>query len=293
MTSKNIKKEKDKKLKHEKEINKTLESLETELKLRGYTPQTVKTYKHNLSLMLNHLDKDPKKIKEQDVKNYLAYLISEKKMSTKSVSLVRAAAKFLFEDVLKTININIKTPKIEKKLPEVLTKEEVKRLIDNVSNEKHRLMLEFLYSTGVRVSELTNLKVGDVDTNENIVWIRQGKGKKDRMVVLHPKLAQKMKHYIATRNANSNYVFTNKYGDKISERMIQKILQQTRIQADIDKTVTPHTLRHSFATHLLESGENIRKIQELLGHSNLQTTQIYTSISKDELKKVKPPSIDD
>ncbi len=273
-----------------KEYEKAISKLENELRLRGYTQQTVRTYKYNILAMLKTIGKSPEKIKQDDVKNYLSSLISEKSLSSKSISLVKAAAKFFFEEVLGTINIDIKTPKVQKKLPTVLSREEVKKLIENAANDKHRTMIKFLYSTGVRVSELTGMKVGDIDHKENVAWVRQGKGSKDRMVVLHPTLSEEIRNYIEGKGLKKDdYIFANKYGERISERMIQKILQQTTTQAEIEKTVTPHTLRHSFATHLLENGENIRKIQELLGHANLQTTQIYTSISKDELKKVKSP----
>ena len=143
-----------------------------------------------------------------------------------------------------------------------------------------------LYSSGIRVSEIVNIKKQDLDFNENIGWVRQGKGKKDRMFILSQKLSKKLKKFIE-KNKDWKYIFSK--NKPLSTRNIQKIVQKATINAGIDKSVHPHTLRHSFATHLLDSNVDLRKIQKLLGHSSIATTQIYLHISSEQLKDIKNP----
>lgn len=265
--------------------NATLAALETELKLRGFSPRTVKTYLFYNQKFLEFIKKEPKDATEDDIRKYLADKMSSGKISTSSVSLMKAALKFFYDDMLKKGIVNIKAPKISNRLPVVLTRAEVKRLIDSTKNEKHRLMLMLLYSSGLRLSECINLKYGDIDLDDGMGWVRSGKGKKDRMFILSEKLRDALK----LKEAKAiDYVFTGRNGP-MKARGVQKLVENAAKRAKIDKPVHVHTLRHTFATHLLENGTDIRKIQKLLGHSNLQTTQIYTSVSTEELKKVKSP----
>ncbi len=265
-----------------------LRTLETELKLRGFSDNTIVTYSLTNRLFLKWIKKDPNDVTEQDIKDYLAYLISDKKVSPSSIALKKAALKFLFDEVLKKNIVNLKTPKIPKHIPVVLTKEEVKRLIDSAASHKSRFIIRFLYSSGLRLSELIKLRLKDLEIDEKIGWVRSGKGSKDRMFILSDIIIQELKKYILTLDENEEYLFPGKKGH-ISSRNIQKIVDNAAKRAGLNKKVHPHMLRHCFATHLLEAGVDIRKIQELLGHSNLQTTQIYTSVSTEELKKVKSP----
>ncbi len=255
----------------------TLQQLETELKLRGFSDKTVKSYLFYNNKFLLFTNKAPDAVTEDDVKGYLAHLIADRKKNSATVALVRAALKFYYDGLLKKGIVTLKTPKIQKKLPTVLSREEVKKLIDGTPNAKSRLMLMLMYSSGLRVSECCNLKVGEIEPQQKIGWVRDGKGSKDRMFILSEGFMEALKTYLEGRNGE--YLFAN----------VQKIVALAAKRAGIGKGVSPHTLRHSFATHLLESGENIRKIQELLGHSNLQTTQIYTKVSTEELRKVKSP----
>ena len=162
----------------------------------------------------------------------------------------------------------------------------VKRLIDSADNRKSRLIISLLYSSGLRVSELVNLKIFDLNLDENIGWVRKGKGNKDRIFTISFNLAKEVKEYLDDKKDNV-YLFSK--NDPLTTRNIQKIIKGTRIRAKINKKVTPHTLRHSFATHLLEQGTDIRLIQSLLGHSSLSTTQLYTHISTEQIKKIKNP----
>jgi len=265
---------------------KELERLETELKLRGFSPFTIKSYLFYNQKFLEFVKKSVEEVSEEDVKNFIAQKISEG-ANPKTIVLIQSALRFFYDEVLKKGIVNLKPPKISKSLPIVLTREEVKALINSIKNKKHKLIVKLLYSSGLRLSELVNLKVGDLELEERIGWVRKGKGAKDRMFIISSKLVDELKEYIKNKK-DSDYVFSGRKG-KMSVRNVQKIVKLAAKKAGINKPVHPHTLRHSFATHLLEAGENIRKIQELLGHSNLSTTQIYTHISTEELKKVKSP----
>jgi len=260
-----------------------IDQLQTELKLRGFSPMTVRNYSFFVKKFIENAKKPTDYLSEDDVKHYLSLLIENKSKST--TMLAAAAIKFFFTEVLKKQMGNIKLPKQDKRLPEVLTKEEVKTLISNADTTKSRLMLSLLYSSGLRVSELVKLKPQDVRFEENIGWVRGGKGGKDRMFLLSQKLAEELNDYIKKRD--SSYIFSK---DKpLTTRNVQKIVKRAREKSGIQKKITPHTMRHSFATHLLEQGVDIRKIQILLGHANLNTTQLYSHVSTAELKKISSP----
>lgn len=265
-----------------------LKKLETELKLRGFSPNTVKAYTTANTLFLEWVKKQPEQATEQDIKDYLAHLISDKKIAPSSIALKKAALKFLFDGILKKDIVNLKTPKIPKQVPVVLTKDEVRKLIDSACSYKSKIIIQFLYSTGLRLSELIKLKIGDLEIKEKIGWVRKGKGNKDRMFFLSERIIKELENYMLTLESDEQYLFPGQKG-YVSPRNVQKVLENAAKKAGLKKKVHPHMLRHCFATHLLDAGVDIRKIQELLGHANLQTTQIYTSVSKEELKKVKNP----
>ena len=264
-----------------------LEELVTELKLRNFSGRTISSYLIHNKKFLEYVKKNENSITRKDVKEYLAHVIFDRKLSPRSAALIKAALKFYYDEVLKKGIVDVKTPKAHKYLPTVLTKNEVRRLIDNAKTRKSRLILMTLYSSGLRISECVNLRLKDLEIDERIGWVRQGKGGKDRMFIISDSLAGILKNYDLS-NGNS-YLFSNKRGLPLSSRNVQKIVNRTAQRAGIRKNVSPHTLRHSFATHLLESGTDVRKIQELLGHANLQTTQIYTRVSSESLKNVKSP----
>jgi len=261
-----------------------LEKLHTELKLRGLSPLTVRNYSFFVDKFLKKTNKPTEELNQEDVRNYLASMFEDKSKNT--IMLAAAALKFFFTEILKKEVGNIKMPKKEKKLPEVLTKSEVSKLLNSAETRKSRLILSLLYSSGLRVSELVNLKPSDISFSENIGWVRGGKGSKDRMFTLSPNLASELSDYLKKKE-NTKYLFSQ--NEPLTTRNIQKIVKNLRDRADIKKKVTPHTLRHSFATHLLESGTDIRMIQALLGHSSLSTTQIYTHISSEQIKKIQNP----
>lgn len=266
-----------------------LDKLETELKIRGFSKRTVENYLFHTKNFLDFVNKNPQDVKEEDAKRYIAYLMSERKLKPSSVNLALSSLKFFYNEILQNSAFNaVKAPKLEKKLPTVLTKDEIKRMINAVENPKHRLLIEFMYSSGLRVSECVSLKLDDLDISEKIGKIKHGKGNKERYIILSENLLKHLDDYIAKKTGKSPYIFSVKERP-ITIRQAQKVVKEAAKKAGIKKRVFCHALRSSFATHLLEAGTDIRVIQELLGHANLSTTQIYTKVSTQQLKKVKSP----
>lgn len=265
-----------------------LKKLETELKISKNSFYTIRNYLIFNSNLLTLAKKNPEQVNVDDVKSFMAEKLIDKAAS--SVILFLAAIKYAYSSILKKdITAEIKRPKKEKKIPIVLNKEEVKKLIDSLSNYKSKLMISLIYACGFRVSELVNLKVNDLDFTEKIGHARQAKGKKDRVFNIPDFLLNNLrKQAEKQKQENREFLFTGPKG-KLSSRNIEKIVKKAAEKAGINKKVSPHTLRHSFATHLLESGVNIRMIQELLGHSSISTTELYTHVSSEELKKISSP----
>jgi integrase/recombinase XerD len=263
-----------------------LKKLEIELKISKNSPHTIKNYINNNSKFLDFISKRPEEIDEDDVKGYIAENLSSKSSST--IILFLSSIKFSFTSILnKDPTKNIKRPKKEKKIPTVLTREEVKKILNSCSNKKSRLMTSLIYAAGLRVSELVNLKVENLNFEEKLGYIKQGKGRKDRVFNIPNYLFKDLKKQVEKqKELGEEFLFTGPNG-RLTTRNIQKIVKNA--SKVVKKRVSCHTLRHSFATHLLESGVDIRKIQKLLGHADLSTTQIYTHISTEELKKIKSP----
>ncbi len=234
------------------------------------------------------MHKQPEQFKEDDVKLYMSENLSDK--ASTSIILFLSAIKYAYVNILgRDITRRIKRPRREKKMPSVLTKDETKRLINSPDSKKSKLMISLMYACGMRVSELVNLKFSDLEFDEKIGHIRQAKGKKDRIFNIPDFLFSKLKKQAEKqREDKQKYLFTGPKG-QLSSRNLQKIVNNAARRAEIKKDVHCHTLRHSFATHLLENGVDIRMIQELLGHASLSTTELYTHISTVQLKKVKSP----
>ena len=264
-------------------LMKEVEKLKTELRLRGSSDYTIRNYVFFVEKFLKHAGLPIEQLEEEHVKAYLSSLISEKSRNT--TSLAASSLKFFFHEMLNKPISGIRLPKKQKTLPTVLTKQEVKSLLDSTETRKSKLMLSLLYSSGLRVSELVNLKKQDINFQEKTGWVRKGKGSKDRTFLLSETLCNELLEYLKDRE--QEYLFSK--GKPLTTRNIQKIIKKSAVKAGINKKVTPHTMRHSFATHLLEQGTDIRLIQTLLGHANLNTTQIYTHVSQEQLKKIKNP----
>jgi len=265
-----------------------LDNIRVELRISKNSDYTIRNYLRANSELLEFIKKNPEDITTDDVKLFMSEKLTEQAASTIIVFL--SALRFAFSNILnKDITAGIKRPRRERKIPAVLTKDELKRLLAAISTKKSRLMVSLTYACGFRVSELINLKILDLDFEEMIGHVRMGKGRKDRIFNIPRFLLKYLKKQVLNQQeSNQDYLFTGPKG-KLSDRNIQKIVRIAAKKAEINKKVHPHTLRHSFATHLLENGVDIRKIQELLGHADLSTTQIYTHISTEELKKIPSP----
>jgi site-specific recombinase XerD len=259
-----------------------------EMKLRGFSQKTIKSYSYYISEILNKSNKNARSITSKDIKNYLENLI-EKEKSSSTINIAYSAFKLYFGSILhRKFFINLPRVKKEKKLPTILSKQEVNKIIKETKNLKHFCILSLLYGCGLRVSEVVNLKIKEIDFERNLIYIRESKGKKDRVVFLPKKLFEILQKQKEIKKIN-DFLFTNNKNNKLSTTTIQKIVKQAVFRAKINKNVSPHTFRHSFATHLLENGVDIRYIQELLGHANLKTTQIYTHVTNKNLKDIKSP----
>ncbi|MGE0792730.1 MAG: site-specific tyrosine recombinase/integron integrase [Candidatus Woesearchaeota archaeon] len=270
------------------EVKETMELLLAELQLRGFSKNTLRNYLTANKKFLDSLNKKVEEVNSNDVKLYMAKIMREEQLSPATLALIRSALLFLLNEVLELNIKKIKTPKIAQKLPVVASKIELEKLFAQLPL-KSRLLVKLIYASGLRVSEVVNLKVSDLEFNENHGWVRNGKGGKDRLFILPESLSLEIQKYLRKRFVDSEYLFPGKTGSRMSERNVQQIVKRATESSGINKQLTPHKLRHSFATHLLEAGNDIRIIQELLGHSNLQTTQIYTHVSKIALKGVKSP----
>lgn len=274
------------------ENEKLINDFENELNIEGYSKKTIDIYVLYLKLFSKYIQKDLKTINNTDIVKYLSYLKKSKQISNSTVSLILSAIKhFIIEYLKLNINIDIKLPRKNKKIPVVLTNKEIKNLIENTKSYRNKLIIKFIYSTGVRVSECINMKIEDLNFDEYTGKVVSGKGSKDRMIILSKNWVDEYKKYLKKRNKsiNSEYLFCNSKGNKLSVDTIQKFLKKSAKLANITKSISPHTLRHSFATNLLENDVNIRYIQQLLGHANLNTTQIYTKVTTNKLKNIKNP----
>jgi site-specific recombinase XerD len=263
-------------------MNGLLVKLKNELELRNYSKQSIKSYLYCVEKYLEF--SEGKGINEESAKEFLRKQLKIKNPAT--VSLISSAIQFFFKEVLKQDVYFIK-PKKNKTLPNILTIEELKELIKITNNPKHKLIIKLLYGTGLRVSEIINLKKQDINFKEKLIKINLAKGKKDRFVKLPDSILGELKNFSGI--GNSEYLFESQKGGKLVSKTIQLILSNNAKKAGIKKRVYPHLLRHSFATHLLESGTDLRIIQKLLGHSSIKTTQIYTQISQASIKNIKSP----
>ena len=264
--------------------------VEKECKRRRLSPRTAKTYLYCIHKFLNWSKRDLRYISKKDVRLFLEHL-SERNLAGSTMNTYHMAIRFLFENVLeKRMWIDIKYSKTPKRLPEVLSKEEVRKLLNAISNWKHRLIIEFLYGSGLRVSELINMKVKDLNLEKNYGYVRNGKGGKDRLITLSKIVKEKIINLIEIENLDSeDYIFQSNRNKKYNIKSLQKIVLDASKKVKFNKRVHPHTLRHSFATHLIENGYDINNVQAMLGHKSPETTMIYTHIASPNLVNTKSP----
>ena len=269
---------------------KYFENLRKNLVVRKYSPKTIKSYIHYNKDFLGYVRKKPNEITNEDVKDYLFYLVEEKEVSASTLNTAINALKFYYGEVLKRGFVyELKRPKKDKKLPVVLSREEISRILSSITNIKHRLILMLIYSAGLRVSEVVKLKPGDIDAERKLIHIKGGKGRKDRYTMLSEVAMETIRRYLK-EYGQSKWLFPSQDKEKhITTRTVEKIFSNACRKANIKKNATVHSLRHSFATHLLERGTDLRYIQELLGHKSSKTTEIYTHVSNKDIGKIKSP----
>lgn len=261
------------------------------LSLRGYAANTAKTYLEQFKLFLKYYPTGaPQDLGEMEITNYLLYLIDRKKISKSTQNQAINAIKFYYERVLGQQRkvYKLERPLKEKKLPVVLSEGEVISIFASITNLKHSLMLMLIYSAGLRRSELINLRVGDLDADRHVVFIRGGKGRKDRQSLLAKSLEPLIHQYLADYKPRK-WLFEGEQGEQDSATSLKQTFKRALVKSGVRKNAHLHTLRHSFATHLLESGASTRYIQVLLGHESSKTTEIYTQVTKFSLNKIQSP----
>ncbi|MCP9770244.1 recombinase XerD [Lacihabitans sp. LS3-19] len=261
------------------------------LKELRYADSTLKTYKQCFEEFLNYYpDEVLETLKEEQIIKFLRYLVNERKISISVQNQAINAIKFYYEKVLggKRTFYHIDRPRTEKILPLVLSEEQVEALINTITNLKHKAIIMTIYSAGLRINEATNLRISDIDSKRMQIRIEQGKGKKDRYTLLSTKTLAKLKEYYISYKPKI-WLFEGQTGGQYADKSIQQVFHKAKNASKTDKRATVHTLRHSFATHLLENGTDLRYIQELLGHSSSKTTEIYTHVTTKGFDKIVSP----
>lgn len=259
------------------------------LRLRGFSDRTVEAYTYYNIDFLEYTRKSPRSVKQGDIKAYLEKLLN-RNLSSSTMNLAYNALKSYYKQMYsRKFFVNIPRAKKDKKLPQILSVDEIKSMITAANNPKHKTMLVLLYGCGLRRGELINLKIVDCDVRSRVLTVRQGKGKKDRVLAM-PEHALDILLRQKELKKDSDYVFTSRDNkSRLSSVTIDKVVRKSAQKAGIRKRVSPHTLRHSFATHQLERGVDIRYIQKMLGHSSLLTTQIYTRVSTKDILSIGSP----
>ncbi len=270
-------------------MGKFLDFINNEMKARNYSKSTINSYTKAIKELYEFFNKSPKNIDHNDMIKFINIKF-DKGYSNQTVSLYINALNFLHREIYKDKALlpNIKHPKKSEKLPVVLSKQEIFRLFDCIDNHKHKTMLSLAYSAGLRIGEVITLKVKDISIDELLITIRNAKGNKDRVTLFSEKLVDDLKIYLKNKPIQE-YVFISAHGGHLTSESLQKVFKKAMKKAEIKKNATFHSLRHSFATHLLENGTDIRYVQELLGHKDIRTTQIYTKVTNPAIRNIKSP----
>jgi integrase/recombinase XerD len=262
-----------------------------DLQIRHYSPTTIRLYLYAVREFAKHFGKPPDQLGAEHIRRFQLFLTKEKKVSTSTYVLTVCALRFFYTHTLhrKVAIERIPFPRGERKLPPILSRDEVKALLEAPHDLRHRAMLAILYGAGLRVSEVARLKVADIDSARNVLWVRSGKGRKDRQALLPPKLRELLRCYWRTRRP-ADWLFPGADPTQpISVKTIFRACRQAAHSAGIAKSVHPHVLRHAFATHLLEAGVNLRTIQFLLGHARLETTARYLQVADVNVRATTSP----
>lgn len=261
------------------------------LQLKGYSPNTMRTYGSEFAQFLYVLGNfKASDCDEEKIRAYFLYCINTLQLSENSMHSRMNAVKFYYEKILgrDKFFVEIPRPKKASKLPKVIHNQDIKKLLEVTTNIKHNTILKLTYGMGLRVSEIINLKISDIDSKNMQVFLRRAKGKKDRYVNLPESVLQQLRLYFLEYKPKE-YLFEGQFGGQYSIRSAQQVFKSALLKAGLHKTVGIHSLRHSFATHLLENGTDVRFIQELLGHKDIKTTLLYTNVSDTSIRKIKSP----
>ena len=264
--------------------------LENELRSRKYSPLTRNSYLYFNKALCNFFRKPPMEIRQEDITNFLAVIEKDKNYSASSLNLIISSIKFFYNKVMKKDNLDVQhRPRQDKRLPVVLSKDEIKKMLTAEKNLKHRLLLMLVYSSGLRVSEVVKLKRMDLDVERKSINILSGKGRKDRYTIISETAIETLKKYYALYDIDKWLFPGADTTTHLSIRTAQRICELAIQKAEIEKNASIHSLRHSFATHLLESGTDIRFIQELLGHTSIRTTERYTHVARRQTLRITSP----
>jgi site-specific recombinase XerD len=263
------------------------------LKAGNYSKNTIHHYYHSFCLFVYVVQIQGKLLADvstTEVNNIVLQISTANNYSTSATHIMINAVLYYYRTVLKLpqYKTEIQRPQKEHTLPKVLSKEDVEKIINHCHNLKHKTILVMLYSAGLRAGEIIDLKIKDIDSKRKLVFIRKGKGFKDRTVMLSDKLLAILRNYYKEYQPTT-YLFEGQYGDQYSQSSMRKVLKEAAKKAGVRESPTLHWLRHSFATHLLEAGTDLRYIQQLLGHSNSKTTEIYTYVSTKQISQIKSP----
>jgi integrase/recombinase XerD len=253
-----------------------------DMQIRNLAPETQRAYLQHVSLFARHIGKSPEDLGPDEIRSYRIYLVRDKRLAASSISVAVAALRFLYTVTLRRAWIvaeDIPTCRQIRRLPVVLSQDEVARFLDAVENLKYRVILTVCYAVGLRISEAVRLKPGAIDSQRMVIRVDQGKGRKDRYVMLSPKLLDMLRDYWKRTHPEEWLFPGDRPGQPISPHTVAHVCRQTRRRCGISKLVTPHSLRHAFAVHLLEAGTDLRTIQLLLGHRSLSTTAQYLRIA--------------
>ncbi len=263
---------------------------EQSLERLRYSPRTVRSYCHYFGEFLKEVSGDPDSVSVEFIRDYVHREVRDRDLAGSTQNQMISAIRFYFEHVVRRPreDYELERPLKPRRLPVVFTEEEVLKILSVISNVKHRCLLGLVYSAGLRLSEVINLKIGDIDSKRKQIFIRSGKGNKDRVVILSERALHLLREYYRVYRP-VEWLFEGMNGARYSARSVQKIFERALERSGVMKKATVHTLRHSFATHLLDHGTDLRYIQELLGHSSMKTTEIYIHVTNNQMSQIKSP----
>lgn len=269
-----------------------------DMTVRGFSPNTHESYIAAVRALARHYRRSPDQLSSEEVQAYLAHMVTARKLSWSTRNIAASAFRFLYHVTLGREAVEFEVPAVKQsqRLPEILSRDEVSRLLESPPNPKHRLLLATVYSAGLRVSEAVRLRVNDVDRSRMTLRVEQGKGRKDRVVPLSRRLLQQMETYWQEHSPRQPWLFPNRRGTcTIGVSVAQKVFMMAKLRTGIRKRGGIHSLRHAFATHLIETGADVPTVQRLLGHRSVSTTMRYFHLSQARLATIRSPldSLDD